>query len=434
MSGVAVESCVVGSHLGIDVAFRSDVGRTRRRNEDFVSYYEPTDDLEAARSGSLYIVADGVGGASAGEIASEYAVRKVLAEYYASQESDLEERLIQAVTAANDDIYRYTDSRPRPMATTLVAAVVRGDELFVANVGDSRAYLVRNGEIRQVTEDHSLTAQMVRQGRLSPEEAEVHPKRNLLVRTVGGADTVDVDIFGGPLLLGDVVVLCTDGLTRYVSEAEITHAVCSMRPQQAVDQLVELANQRGGKDNITVLVLQVVEPDDDLDTEPRMRPVEMPPDLLELEQTLAAQRKPLSARSFALAWPPARLIAGAAAALAAGVLLLTLVSLAARSGASQAPANTPRSTPARAPGLTETPDAALATGMDVRFVTASGLYESPGLSAEEVFDAAPGQDAEVLGGPTWSDTGAVWWLLSLRPPGDSTVTGWAMQSVLERAP
>ncbi len=423
---------MAGPRLGIDVAFRSDVGRTRRHNEDYVGFYEPQDAQEIASAGRLYVVADGVGGAAAGEIASQYAVRKVLAGYYASQEPDLEERLVQAVTAANTDIYAFADSRPRPMATTLVAAVVHEDELIVANVGDSRAYLVREGEIRQVTEDHSLTAQMVRQGKISVKEAETHPKRNLLVRTVGGSDRVQVDLFGGPLLLDDVVVLCTDGLTRYLSEEEIAQAVCAMRPQQAVDQLVHMANERGGKDNITVLVLQVVEPDDDLDTEPRQRPIETP-DLEELEHTLAAQRALPTSRPM---WPLSPLAIGAALAVGLGALMLALGGLAGSGAASGAATTPPRAqaTQARIADSTETPSALFEPGTAVRFTAASSLYESPGSSAGEVLAVTQGQDAQLLGGPTWNDSGTVWWLLKLTPPDGKPVTGWAMQAVLDRAP
>lgn len=426
---------MTGPPLGIDVAFRSDTGRTRRHNEDYVGYYEPQSDHEMAASGRLYIVADGVGGAAAGEVASQYAVRKVLAEYYAADEPDPESRLIRAVTAANADIYNFADARPRPMATTLVAAVVREDELIIANVGDSRAYLVRGGKIRQVTEDHSLTAQMVRQGKLSEEEAELHPKRNLLVRTVGGADRVQVDVFGGPLLLGDVVVLCTDGLTRYVSEAEITEAVSSMRPQQAVDVLVRTANERGGKDNITVLVLQVVEPDDDLDTEPRARALDAPgsPDLHEIEQTLAARRETPAPRPPV---PVSPLALGAVAAVALGLVLLALGGgFAGGSAAAGTPTALPRATTqAGNTGPTETPSAVFEAGADVRFMAEAALYASPGLSAGAVLTVAQGQDAEVQGGPTWSDSGNVWWLLRLTPPDGTPVMGWALQANLDRLP
>jgi hypothetical protein len=245
---------------------------------------------------------------------------------------------------------------------------------------------------------------------------------------------VQVDVFGGPLLLDDVVVLCTDGLTRYIAEAEIMEAVCAMRPQQAVDQLVRMANERGGKDNVTVLVLQVVEPDDDLDTEPGLRPVEAPDalDLEDLEQTLATRRETPPSRRV---WPFSPLAAvGAALAVGLGALLLVIGAL--RGGASGISTAEPRvmATQERAVGPTQTPGLIFEAGTAVRFVVASSLYESPGMSASEVYAAIEGEDAQVLGGPTWNESGAVWWLLKLTPPGGQPVTGWAMQAVLDRIP
>jgi serine/threonine protein phosphatase PrpC len=421
-----MELSVTDSLIGVDVAFRSEVGRARRHNEDFVSYYEPDDPQELALSGRLYVVADVVGGAAAGEVASQYAVRKVLAEYYAFDETDLEERLVQAVMAANVDIHHFADRHPRPMATTVVAAVVHQDELIIANVGDSRAYLMRGDEIRQVTEDHSLVAQMVRRGRISPEEAEDHPGRNLLVRTVGGSDKVQVDIFGGPLLLDDVVVLCTDGLTRYVSEEEIARVVRTLRPQQAVDELVGLANGRGGKDNITALVLQMVEPDDDMDTEPRARPIETP-DLQELERTVVARRAPVRR----MEWPS--LAIGAVVALVVGLALLVLGGLGGGGGGETAPAST-QTVGAGAGGPTQTPGRMFIPEVTVYFAEPAGVHREPSPQSDEVFVAADGQSAQVLGGPTWGGSGAVWWLLRLTRDDGQTVTGWAMQAVLDETP
>jgi serine/threonine protein phosphatase PrpC len=411
----------------VDVAYRSDTGQTRRRNEDFAGYYEPSDPHDLAVSGRLYVVADGVGGAAAGEVASRYAVRKVLWDYFAagdaSNNADCETRLVGAIETASLDIYQFTQSRPQPMATTLVAALLREDELMIANVGDSRAYLIRSGEIRQVTEDHSLVAQMVRQGRIDQEDAATHPKRNLLTRTVGGSEAVEVDVFGGPLKLGDIIVLCTDGLTRYVSEDEITHAVRTMQPQQAVDELTAMANLRGGKDNITVLVLQVVEPDDDLDTErraPAVQQMETP----DLENELA--RTIVEKHPFEGPWwrvPPSywssSVAIAAAAAIVIGVILLVLGA----SGGGDAPAETP----------TQTFDAGLVIGAEVSFVRAASVRERPSSESGEVAIAAAGQLARVLGQPRQDDDGVVWHLLNLTGDGQP-VTGWVVQSALQAGP
>ena len=211
------------AELTIEMECLTDVGRKRPHNEDFVDCFEPTDTEELARSGRLYIVADGVGGGSAGEVASEYAAKKVLHEYYHSSEPDLGERLKTAIHAANAGIFEHVQRRPElgRMGTTLVAAVVRGDELVVANVGDSRAYLIRKGEIHQVTRDHSLVARLVDEGSITPEEAETHPRRNVVLRSLGAGAKVYSDIFDGRVQRGDQIVLCSDGLMRHVTDDEI---------------------------------------------------------------------------------------------------------------------------------------------------------------------------------------------------------------------
>lgn len=247
--------------LTIEMKYLTDVGRKRRHNEDFVDFYEPVDPENLILNGRLYIVADGVGGGAAGEVASEYAVKKVLYEYYRSTGQDLGERLRSVIYIANADIFEHVEQRPElgRMGTTVVAVVIRGDELVVANVGDSRAYMVRNGEIYQITRDHSLVAKLVEEGSITPEEAERHPKRNVLLRSIGADPDVYPDIFEGNLKPGDQIVLCSDGLTRYVSDDEILGVATRMPTDCAVRQLVDMANKRGGKDNISVMLLRAAE-------------------------------------------------------------------------------------------------------------------------------------------------------------------------------
>jgi serine/threonine protein phosphatase PrpC len=233
----------------IEMASQTDVGRKRRHNEDYVGCFEPTDAEELLESGRLYIVADGVGGGAAGEVASEYAVRKVLYEYYQSTDPNLAERLKAAVRAAHADLYDHVDRHPemRRMGTTLVAAAIRGDRLVVCNVGDSRAYLVRENRIRQITRDHSLVAQLVEEGSITPEEAETHPRRNVVLRSIGVDPSVHPDVFTEQLQVGDQILLCSDGLTRHVSDEAILHEVTRTRADRAVKRLVDMANVRGGK-------------------------------------------------------------------------------------------------------------------------------------------------------------------------------------------
>ena len=249
------------AELAIEAELLTDVGRKRRHNEDFVDCFEPADPEELARSGRLYIVADGVGGAADGEVASEYAAKKVLHEYYRSTEPDLGRRLKAVIRAANADIFEHVQRRPElgRMGTTIVAAAVRDDELVVANVGDSRAYLIRNGDIHQITRDHSLVAKLVDEGSITPEEAERHPRRNVLLRSIGADPDTYPDTFEGRLQPGDQVVLCSDGLTRYVSDDEILDVATHTRADRAVKRFVEMANARGGKDNISVMLIRATE-------------------------------------------------------------------------------------------------------------------------------------------------------------------------------
>lgn len=247
--------------LAIEHAQLTDRGRKRSHNEDFVDYHEPADQDQLAQSGRLYIVADGVGGGTDGEIASEYTVEKILYEYYRSAEEDLGGRLEAAVCAANADIFEHVQQRPElgRMGTTVVAAAVRGQQLVVANVGDSRAYLIRDGRIRQITRDHSLVARLVEEGSITVAEAEHHPKRNVLLRSIGSDPDVYPDVFEGTLQPGDQIILCSDGLTRYVPDEEMLAVATRAKIDHVVKQLVNMANVRGGKDNITVMLLCVTE-------------------------------------------------------------------------------------------------------------------------------------------------------------------------------
>jgi serine/threonine protein phosphatase PrpC len=246
----------------MDRALLTDVGRKRRHNEDSVGHFEPVDPEELASSGRLYIVADGVGGGAAGEVASEYAVKKVLHEYYRSSQPDLGERLKSAARAANADLFEHVEQHPElgRMGTTIVAAAIHGDQLVICNVGDSRAYLIRSGEIRQITHDHSLVANLVEEGSITPEEAKTHPKRNIVLRTLGVDPIAHPDIFEGRLQSDDRIVLCSDGLTRHVSDDEIMAEAVQSQPHGAVRKLVDMANIRGGRDNISVAVLHITEP------------------------------------------------------------------------------------------------------------------------------------------------------------------------------
>jgi serine/threonine protein phosphatase PrpC len=245
----------------IESSHLSDTGRKRHNNEDYVGCYEPAQLSELATLGRLYVLADGVGGAAAGEVASQYAVQHVIAHYTQARMGTPSSRLVGAIEAANAEVFAQNARRSglREMATTLVAAVIHGDRLTVANVGDSRAYLIAGPAIYQISQDHSLVAEMIREGAITSLQAETHPYRNVILRSIGSQPAVKVDVFSQRIAPSDKLVLCSDGLTRRVVDHEIAQIVNGSPPAQAVRQLVDLANERGGEDNITVVAVRITD-------------------------------------------------------------------------------------------------------------------------------------------------------------------------------
>ncbi len=240
------------------VGYGTDRG-SRGQNQDALQL--PPADLDAqtiARKGLLYVVADGMGGVAGGQYASRTAADTVSAYYYSSPELDPRQALWQAIRTANERIFRDGQSMDgmAGMGTTVTAVVIRGTELIVGHVGDSRLYRVRGNQISRVTQDHSWVAEEVRQGRLTQEQADNHERANVLLRAVGTEADVDVDVFSDQLLAGDILMLCSDGLIRVVSDAEILKHLRGLPPQKASVQLIDLANKRGGPDNITVITLR----------------------------------------------------------------------------------------------------------------------------------------------------------------------------------
>jgi protein phosphatase len=240
----------------------SDVGRVRERNEDYYGVFEPDPDGAGRDRGRLFVVADGMGGHDDGDVASRLAVETLRDTYYSLPDATpVAEALALAVAAANEAVYREGQrdgGAPRRLGTTVTALALRDDRAHVAHVGDSRAYLIRGRAIRQLTDDHSRVAELVHKGVISAAEAEDHPDSHVILRAVGIAPRVEPDVSGEVRLgAGDLVVLCTDGLTRLVRPSEI-RAICrAEEPQQACTRLVALANDRGGPDNVTVQVLRV---------------------------------------------------------------------------------------------------------------------------------------------------------------------------------
>jgi serine/threonine protein phosphatase PrpC len=250
------------SELYLQAYLQKDIGKSRSHNEDYVGQFVPPDNRRLAQKGAIYLAADGMGGHNAGEVASQGAVELTIGEYYADTTHDIGTSLVRAVRAANKQIYEWAqaDAAKAGMGTTLVAAVVQGRKVFVANVGDSRAYLIRNGKITQITEDHSWVEEQVRAGLLSKEQARRHPQRNVVTRALGSKPSVEVDLFEGELKEGDILFLCTDGLTGHVEEQEIAAVVQEHPIQEAAQLLIDQANARGGSDNIGVVIVSAQEP------------------------------------------------------------------------------------------------------------------------------------------------------------------------------
>jgi serine/threonine protein phosphatase PrpC len=244
--------------MKVEVGFATDIGRVRERNEDSILVDPP-----------LYVVADGMGGHRGGQVASRVAL-----ETLESLATEGRGTLPDHVRGANRAVWDRSveDERLAGMGTTLTAARVDGSSVLIAHVGDSRAYLLREGELRQVTADHTLVARMVRSGEITEAEAEVHPHKNVLTRAIGTDEEVEVDEDTIELLDGDRVLLCSDGLTGMVTEDQIQAILeNSEQPQQAADRLVKAANRAGGIDNISVVVLAAIGEGDEASSPARRR-------------------------------------------------------------------------------------------------------------------------------------------------------------------
>ncbi len=252
------------SNIGrIDAYLHTDTGQVRDHNEDFVEWREPTTTDEEVLNGWLYIVADGVGGADAGEVASAYATERTVFHYLDDVDRpDWGQRLIDAMFAANRDLRQFIVDRNdnSRMATTMVAAVIQDNHLFIGNVGDSRGYHWRHGYLQQVTKDHSLVAKLLEEGAITPEEAKHHPHINVILHSLGSEDSPRIDLFDLIWEPGDVLLLCSDGLTGHVEDDELGQIISTQSAEKAAQTLINLANERGGKDNISVAIVKYMMP------------------------------------------------------------------------------------------------------------------------------------------------------------------------------
>ena len=233
----------------------TDVGQKRKMNQDYVFVsQEPVGNLP-----NLFAVADGMGGHNAGDYASAHAVQTLVSQIQADADFNPIKVIRHAIEAANTEIIDQAqrDEGLRGMGTTMVVATIVGNYAYVANVGDSRLYVVQ-GQIRQVTRDHSLVQEMVRLGEINAEEARNHPDKNIITRALGAEKTVDVDFFDLKLELGNTILMCSDGLSNMVEDRKMEEIITN--PDKDItwkgDTLIREANQNGGKDNIAVILIE----------------------------------------------------------------------------------------------------------------------------------------------------------------------------------
>lgn len=232
----------------------TDIGKKRKLNQDYVF----TSESPIGNLSNVFIVADGMGGHNAGDYASKYTVETIIAQIEQSFEKNPVKILERAIEVANEHIRQRAeeDENLEGMGTTVVVATCMGKHLQVANVGDSRLYIV-NDKIQQITRDHSLVEEMIRMGGIDRETARNHPDKNIITRAIGASDTVEVDFFSVELKAGDIVLMCSDGLTNMLEDEEIRMILSAQRDiVEKAEELVKAANNNGGKDNIAVVLIE----------------------------------------------------------------------------------------------------------------------------------------------------------------------------------
>jgi protein phosphatase len=239
----------------MEIQFQSDIGRRRKVNQDYANIF-------VNQSGvTLALLADGMGGHLAGDVASELVVSNIGLAWESSNVITTEEAgswLVRQIQKVNLEVYEKGQNQPefQGMGTTIVAAAVFNTTIVLAHVGDSRAYVINQQEMRQITEDHSLVNELVKSGEITKEMAEHHPQKNILIRSVGMPGDVQVDVNEHMWLNGETLLICSDGLTNMVTDEEIQAIICSgISVAEQASSLIEAANEAGGTDNITVVLV-----------------------------------------------------------------------------------------------------------------------------------------------------------------------------------
>ncbi|MBM2810689.1 MAG: Stp1/IreP family PP2C-type Ser/Thr phosphatase [Chloroflexi bacterium] len=268
--------------LKLQIGHATDTGMRRDHNEDCLGVSRSKNGEPDPR-GTILVVADGMGGYAAGEVASNLTVTTIIDSYFGFSAGGVADGLSAALKKANQVVVEAAteDTERAGMGATAAVALVLDSELFVANVGDSRVYLIHDGELQQISHDHSWVAELVAVGKITPEEAKVHPMRNVITRSIGGRPQVEIETYPPqPLVHGDVILLCSDGLWGMVPGEQIRRIIESLPPQPAADALIAAANQAGGHDNITAIVCRILGSPEDTEDDATEQV-----DLLEVQNT-----------------------------------------------------------------------------------------------------------------------------------------------------
>jgi PPM family protein phosphatase len=270
------------SPIPLRAVIKTDLGNVRTNNEDAASFFRYADQKIAQEKGCLLIVADGMGGHLAGEVASNMAVDIISEEYFKQQEGGVEQMLSRAFSFANKRIFEMAsgDSKYRGMGTTCTALVVLGSAIYFSQVGDSRAYMYKNKSIMRLTEDHTYVNELVKNGDITEAEAATHPQRNVLTNAMGTKPTLRIDTGRCEWQLepNDRLLICSDGLYDYFTDIELGGMISYGNLQEVADRLIDQAKKRGGKDNITVALAEIAGSSDESNLK-LTRDVELPADI-----------------------------------------------------------------------------------------------------------------------------------------------------------
>jgi len=244
-------------NIGCNVQLCTDKGRMRPNNEDYCGYYIPVEKQVRDRLGSLFAVADGVGSSNAGEVASSEAVNVLLQEYYFGDYTEkCPERFKEAYNFTSLHVYDLASANGscNKMMCTLTALLLKDNKFYITHVGDSKAFLLRNGTLIQLTKDHSVVGRLVRMGFVTKEQARTHPNKHVILRSLGERPILPADFYSGNTQAGDIFFMTTDGIFEHFDEDEIRDFLLEKRHlSEGIGKLIEIANERGGEDNMTVM-------------------------------------------------------------------------------------------------------------------------------------------------------------------------------------